>query len=84
MLNFSCSGGPGAVSIKSASGHHTLNLHFCIQCDPFLCVQVAKHHRRIFHARVGPLQVPQNARRDTLRRTCVFASSAIFGSHSAF
>jgi hypothetical protein len=31
MHYFSCSGGPSAVYIKSALGHDTLNLCFCIQ-----------------------------------------------------
>jgi hypothetical protein len=30
---FSCSGGHGAISIKSAQGHVTPNLCFCIQWD---------------------------------------------------
>jgi hypothetical protein len=33
MHYFSCSFGPGAVSIKSAPGHITSNLCFCIQWD---------------------------------------------------
>jgi hypothetical protein len=33
MLYFSCSGGPGAVSIKSVLGHVTPNLFFCFQWD---------------------------------------------------
>jgi hypothetical protein len=37
----------------------------------------------IFHPLVGPM-FPQKARRENLRRTCVFALGAIFGSHSAF
>jgi hypothetical protein len=33
MHYFSCSVWPGAVSIKSVSGHVTLNLCFCIRWD---------------------------------------------------
>jgi hypothetical protein len=38
----------------------------------------------IFHTRVGLVQIPQKSSWDTLRRTSVFASSVICGSHSAF
>jgi hypothetical protein len=38
----------------------------------------------IFHARLGLVQVPQEVRRDMLRRTCVFASDAIYELRSAF
>jgi hypothetical protein len=31
--SFLCSGGPGAVSMKSVSGHVTPNLCFCIHLD---------------------------------------------------
>jgi hypothetical protein len=33
MHYFSCSGGPGVVSIKSSSGHLVPNLYFCIRWD---------------------------------------------------
>jgi hypothetical protein len=60
---FLCSGWTGAVSIKSASGHVTLNLCFCIKWDLLVmcCIPVqptAKHRRTIFHARVGLVQFP--------------------------
>jgi hypothetical protein len=67
---FSRSGGPGAVSIKSASGHLTLNLCFCIHWDLWvtLCIpacptrQMSTHY---FRARVGPVRFLQKARRVT-------------------
>jgi hypothetical protein len=42
------------------------------------------HRRTIFYARVGPVRFSQKAHRDTLRQTCVFTSSPIFGPCSAF
>jgi hypothetical protein len=43
--------------------------------------ETVKHY---FPAPMGPTRFPQKARRDTLRRTCVFPSGGICGSHSAF
>jgi hypothetical protein len=48
------------------------------------CVRGAKRHHIIFHAWVGPVQFPLKARRDTLRQTCVFASSKICRSRRTF
>jgi hypothetical protein len=40
-------------------------------------VWCTKHLRNIFHAHVGLVQVPQEARWDTLRQTCAFVFDAI-------
>jgi hypothetical protein len=50
----------------------------------FRCVQGAKYCRTIFCAHAGPVRFPYKARRDTLHRTCVFASYGICGSRSTF
>jgi hypothetical protein len=48
---FSCSGGPGVVSIKRAPGHITLNLFFCIRWDLWvsLCILVLPGHVMSMH-----------------------------------
>jgi hypothetical protein len=48
------------------------------------CVWGTKRRRTIFYARVERVRIPQNARWDTLRRTCVLALGGICGSCSAF
>jgi hypothetical protein len=41
-----------------------------------------KCRHTIFYDRVGPVRFPQKACWDTFRRTCVFASGGICGSHN--
>jgi hypothetical protein len=43
-----------------------------------------KRRRTIIHARVGLVRIQQKVYWDTLRRTCVFATSGICESRSAF
>jgi hypothetical protein len=61
---FPCLGGTGMDSIKSVSGHVTLNLFFfasggtCGSHSAFQCVQGVKRQHTIFHFRVGPVRFP--------------------------
>jgi hypothetical protein len=69
---FSCSGGPGAVSIKDASTHVMPNSFFSSNGiygshSACRCVQALNHQHNIFHAKVGPIWISQNARQDTIR-----------------
>jgi hypothetical protein len=50
----------------------------------FQCVQGTKHRHTIFHARDGPVWIRQKVCWDTLCQSCVFASTGIYGSCSAF
>jgi hypothetical protein len=81
-------GGTGAVSMRSASGHLTLNLCFCIWRDLRVtyCILVPPGHQlstHYFHAHLEPVRITQKVCRDTLHRTCVFGSGGICGSRSA-
>jgi hypothetical protein len=73
-------------SRKSAAGHVMPNLAsgaICGSRSALWGIRGTKRRRTIFHARVGPVRMPQNAYRDTLRQTYVFASDVICGSRSA-
>jgi hypothetical protein len=89
MHYFSCSGGTGTDSTKSASRHIMPNLCFasggiCRSCSAFWWIRSTKRRRTLSHAQVGPVWKPQKARWDTLRQTCDFAFSGICGSRTAF
>jgi hypothetical protein len=82
---FWCSGGLGAVFLKSVSGHVTLNLCFCIRWDLRIteCIPLRPGRETSAHylsCSGGPGAVSKKAYRDTLRRTCVFVSGGICGS----
>jgi hypothetical protein len=64
---FSCSGGPGTVSIESVSGHVTPNLCFCISWDLWVtkCIPVGLGHKMSTHyisCWSGPGAVSKKAR----------------------
>jgi hypothetical protein len=56
----------------------------CGSRSAILCIHGMIHRYTIFHARVGPVRIPQKVRWDTLRRSCVFTSDTICGSRSTF
>jgi hypothetical protein len=65
---------------KSAPRHVMSNLRFCFRWDPWVrqCIVVRLGHvtsTHYFSCSIGPDVVSKKARRDTLRRTCVFPSS---------
>jgi hypothetical protein len=83
--SFLCSGGLGAVFLKSVSGHVTPNLCFCIWWDLRITQCIPLHPGRetsthYLSCSGGPGAVSKKAYRDTLRRTCVLVSGGICGS----
>jgi hypothetical protein len=63
LHNFSCLGGAGADSAKSASEHVTLNLCFASgeiygSCSEFLRIRGTICGHIIFHARVRSVRIP--------------------------
>jgi hypothetical protein len=65
---------------RSTVGHTGI----CGSRSAFRCVQAVKHQHTIFRAHVVPVQIQEKGSWDTLHRTCIFVSGAIFRSHSAF
>jgi hypothetical protein len=89
MHNFSCSGGPCPVSLKSAAGHVSLNLYFCIWLDIRVtqCTPVHRWGKTLMHDFSSPGGIATDSTKigpGTLCQTCVFASGGICRSRSAF
>jgi hypothetical protein len=81
---FSLLGGPSVVFIKNAFGHVTPNMCFCIRLDPRVTygVLVRLGHEMLMHyfSYSGGSDTDSTKKhRDTLHRSCVFASSGIYG-----
>jgi hypothetical protein len=52
--------------------HCSVSSGICGSCSAFRCIWGLKCRCTIFHAHVGPIQIPQKVHQDTLRQTCVF------------
>jgi hypothetical protein len=85
MHYFSCSGGTGLDSRKSATGHVMLELRFCIRSNlrvmsALRCVRSMKWRRTIFVAQVGPVRIQK--KRDRTRYTeLVFSHPVGYAGH---
>jgi hypothetical protein len=79
---FLCSGGLGAVLLKSVPGHVTPNLCFCIRWDQRVTVHSTASGAQNIEALFFMLGCPWCSFQK-LRRTCVFVSGGIYGSCSA-
>jgi hypothetical protein len=74
---------------KNTPGHVTSNFNFCIRWDLRVttCIPVRSGCETLTHyfsSRVGPIWIPQKARRDMLRRASIFASDGICWPRCAF
>jgi hypothetical protein len=86
MHNFSCSGGPSAVSTKSEQGHITPNLCFYIRCDlcATYCIFVSPGHETSIHnfsCSGGPGAVSTKKRAGTHYAKHVFLHPVRFAGH---
>jgi hypothetical protein len=77
----SCSGQTSSDSTKKHAWTRYAELVFSCPVGfvgshiAFRCIQATKRRCTIFHTWVGPVWFVEKARRDTLHRTCVFASA---------
>jgi hypothetical protein len=85
MHYFSCSGAPGADRINNTGTHYVKLVFFNTvgSVGHVVCPgrETSTHY---FSCWVGPVQIPQKLRQNTLHRTCIFACCAICWSHGAF
>jgi hypothetical protein len=84
MHYISCSGGTSAISKKMGWDKLRRNCVFAFDSmggshSAFRCIWGAKRRCTIFHARVGPVHIPQKAYQDMLRQTCVLHSVRYVG-----
>jgi hypothetical protein len=56
----------------------------CGSRSAFLCIRGRKRQDTIFHAQVVPVWTAQKVLQNMLHRSCVLASSLIYGSQSTF
>jgi hypothetical protein len=71
MHYFSCSGGTSTDSRKCAPRHVAPNVCFssagvCRSHSALRCIRCVNHRQTNFHARVGPVQILEEVRQDTL------------------
>jgi hypothetical protein len=84
MHYFSCLGGSGVDPTKSASGHVTSNLCFCIRVDLWVTwwvpvrsvCEILKHY---FASSMDLVRIRQNMCHDTSRRTCILKQGGSAG-----
>jgi hypothetical protein len=85
----SCSSRPRADPKKCVIGHVVSNLCFLYSVwstDHVLCLGVSRERNvdTLFFILGWACCVSEKASRDTLRQTCLFASSTVYGLHSVF